>query len=201
MKNTLIVWLAFAILLGLLTKSCMKQPETQPILENQNKTFKQETKVDRQELLCLAKNVYFEARGEPISGKQAVAQVVLNRMDHPAFPKTACGVVNQKTKTACQFSWVCEPKRKVNVNSPAWGDSVWIAKKALTNKNAYDKFSSTVLYFHEKHLPFDWNHKYQKVKVIGNHVFYRIKYAHERGSKTIQLDDRGTGTQVAMQSY
>ena len=179
MKNTLIVWLAFAILLGLLIKSCVNQEPKQPILQNQSKTFKQEVKVDKKELLCLAKNIYFEAGGEPVAGKQAVAQVVLNRMDHPAFPRTACGVIHQKTKYVCQFSWVCEPKKKVNVNSAAWGDSVWIAKKALTKRVAYDKFHN-VIYFHEKHLPFNWNNKYQKVKVIGNHVFYRTRYAHER---------------------
>lgn len=203
MKNTLIVWLAFAILLGLLTKSCVNQEPNKPIQQSQHQTLVHEVtkvQVDKKELLCLAKNIYFEAGGEPVAGKKAVAQVVLNRMNHPAFPRTACGVVHQKTKYICQFSWVCEPKKKVYVNSSAWGDSVWVAKQALTKRVAYDKFHN-VIYFHEKHLPFNWNNKYQKVKVIGNHVFYRTRYAHERRNKEVQSNDRGTRTQVAMQSY
>lgn len=199
MKNTLIVCLAFAILLGLFVKS-LQPSKVETEIVQQAKVVEKQVQVDKHELLCLAKNIYFEAGGEPIAGKQAVAQVVLNRMDHPAFPRTACGVIHQRTKYVCQFSWVCEPKKKVYVNSPAWGDSVWIAKKALTKRVAYDKFHN-VIYFHEKHLPFDWNHKYQKVKVIGNHVFYRIRYAHERRNKEVFSNDRGTRTQVAMQSY
>ena len=190
MKNdTLIVWVVFAFLLGLMLKANIvsHNVQTEQVVNNE-KQVTVRPEVNQKELICLAKNVYFEAGSEPIEGKQAVAQVVLNRMKSAGFPKSACGVVKQRThsvelqKTICQFSWVCEGTKKVLVDSPAWGDSVYIAKVALTEKKIYDKFTSNVLFFHEKHLETNWKEKYKQVKVIGNHKFYRMKYANERRS-------------------
>ena len=68
------------------------------------------------EVLCLAENIYFEARSESAAGRMAVALVTFNRVEHPNFPDTVCGVVKQ-TKYypsgridlhSCQFSWYCE---------------------------------------------------------------------------------------------
>ena len=69
--------------------------------------------VSDQELTCLSLAIYHEARGEKIHGQAAVAWVVLNRLEHPRYPKTICGVVKQsgRTKTgklSCQFSWYCD---------------------------------------------------------------------------------------------
>ena len=58
-------------------------------------------------LECLAKAVYFEARGEPLDGQRAVAEVILNRVDSPRFPSTVCGVVTQSNRGGCQFSYHC----------------------------------------------------------------------------------------------
>jgi spore germination cell wall hydrolase CwlJ-like protein len=190
-NNTLIVWVVFAFLLGLILKANIisHNIQKQQIVNNGEQIPKPE--VNHTELICLAKNVYFEAGSEPLEGKQAVAQVVLNRMKHAGFPRTACGVVKQKTHSVelktviCQFSWVCEGTKKVLFDSPAWGDSVAVAKIALTEKKVYDKFSSNVLFFHEKHLETNWKDKYKQVKVVGNHKFYRIKYANERRNKTV----------------
>jgi spore germination cell wall hydrolase CwlJ-like protein len=68
---------------------------------------------------CLATGIYFEARGEPVKGQAAVAQVILNRVRNPAYPKTICGVVyqNEDWTNACQFSFACD-KVKDKVNSP-----------------------------------------------------------------------------------
>ena len=74
------------------------------------------------EAVCLAKNIYFEAGNQPLAGKVAVAQVVLNRMEHSAYPKDICGVVYQAkwkenwkgtmlpVRNQCQFSWFCDGK-------------------------------------------------------------------------------------------
>ena len=63
----------------------------------------------RRALLCLTQAVYYEAGFEPLEGRRAVAQVVLNRMRHPAFPKSVCGVVYQGARDpVCQFSFVCD---------------------------------------------------------------------------------------------
>ena len=138
------------------------------------------------EVMCLAKNIYYEAGAEPLEGKMAVAQVTMNRVEHPSFPKTICGVVNQKVvkkstsewdddKKICQFSWVCQGKRIIKKESDNWQESLEIAKSFLTEDKSYDKFSEDVLFFHERHLPFNWKHKYTKVATIGNHIFYRNK--------------------------
>ena len=63
-----------------------------------------ETLDQRRAILCLTQAVYYEAGFEPVEGRRAVAQVVLNRMRHPAFPKSVCGVVYQHSSTpVCQF--------------------------------------------------------------------------------------------------
>ncbi len=57
------------------------------------------------EFECLATALYFEARGEGIKGQAAVAEVILNRVESPQFPRTVCGVVNQSNGRGCQFSY------------------------------------------------------------------------------------------------
>ena len=142
------------------------------------------------EVMCLAKNIYYEAGAEPLEGKMAVAQVTMNRVEHPSFPKSVCGVVNQNAirksnsewdddKRICQFSWVCQGRRIIKKESDNWQESLEIAKSFLTENKSYDKFEDDVLFFHEKHLPFNWKQKYTKVAVIGNHIFYRKKDAHQ----------------------
>ena len=199
MKNdTFIVAVVFAFLLGLMLRANIvyHNVQNEQVVNNE----KQSIHVDQKELICLAKNVYFEAGAEPLDGKKAVAQVTMNRVRQGGFPKTVCGVVKQKTrsvelqKTICQFSWVCEGTKKVLFDSPAWGDSVQVAKIALTEKKVYDKFSSNVLFFHAKQLETNWQEHYKKVKVVGNHVFYRIKYANERRNQAVQSNDRRTST-------
>ncbi|WP_174300079.1 cell wall hydrolase [Caulobacter sp. S45] len=71
------------------------------------------------DLHCLTEAVYFEARGEAAAGQQAVAQVVLNRVRHPAFPKTICAVVHQHTGASCQFSFACSG-RSSPIEAVAW---------------------------------------------------------------------------------
>jgi spore germination cell wall hydrolase CwlJ-like protein len=132
------------------------------------------------EIDCLAKNIYYEARGESFEGKQAVAQVTINRANHSQFPSSVCGVVHQKNKSTCQFSWVCSPRRAIKTSSQTWLDSKRIAELFLTEGHYYDTIGSQALFYHEKHLPFNWNHKYKKVATIGNHIFYRKKECQQR---------------------
>lgn len=118
------------------------------------------------EFMCLAKNIYHEAGIESSKGKAAVAQVTLNRVANPAYPKTVCGVVHQKN----QFSWVGS-KVKIDYKSKAWKESTRIAYKALL-KQTY-VLSKNVLFYHAVYIRPAW--KYQKVAVIGNHIFYKEK--------------------------
>lgn len=127
------------------------------------------------EVNCLAQNIYYEAGAESFDGKVAVAQVTINRVNHQKYPKTVCGVVKQRHNSTCQFSWVCEARKKINKESENWQESVYIAKKVLTGDLQSYKISEDALFFHTKQLPFRWTYKYQKEATIGNHIFYKHK--------------------------
>ena len=126
---------------------------------------------------CLAKNIYYEAGNESYEGKLAVAQVTLNRVNNPNYPKDICSVVYQKTtdenlKTICQFSWTCMVKELVVRDRYAWEESQIVAKRALTEPVLHDTIAqSNALYYHAVYVNPGWN-KTKVVKQIGNHIFY-----------------------------
>jgi len=122
------------------------------------------------EVECLAKNIYYEAGGEPYYGKLAVAQVTMNRVKSNQFPRTVCGVVYQKTKGVCQFSWVCQDGLRPRYGKP-WKDSLKIAENILINKRSYDVVGSAK-YFHADYVDPAWSETKRIVKQIGNHIFY-----------------------------
>ena len=88
------------------------------------------------DLECLTQAVYYEARGEGRDGMKAVAQVVLNRARHPAFPKTVCAVVYQGANrgSGCQFSFTCNGAMRGAVNRSAWNRAREVATKALSGQ-------------------------------------------------------------------
>jgi len=130
-----------------------------------------------EELACMALNIYREARGEPFEGKVAVAQVTLNRVAHPAFPKDVCGVVHQKTvvmeKVICQFSWHCDSAARTRpVNKEAYNESYAVAKKVLLENFRLDILKDA-LYYHATYVNPRW--PLEKIGKIGQHIFYRGK--------------------------
>lgn len=114
------------------------------------------------DLYCLAKNVYYEARGEPRNGKLAVALVTLNRVNHKQYPKTVCGVVYQKN----QFSWT-RKYSKIR-NDKQWADAKEIALAAYMDRDILGKFTAT--HFHAKYVNPKWS--LRKIAIIGQHIFY-----------------------------
>lgn len=119
------------------------------------------------ELDCLATAIYHEARGEPERGKIAVGNVILNRVQSRKFPHTVCGVVYQRSKSGCQFSWVCGGKKIPS--GKAWADSQRIAKELLNEE--HDDNTKGALYFYSSGRP-----SFSKRGVlvtIGNHNFVR----------------------------
>lgn len=124
---------------------------------------------------CLATNVYFEAGSESLDGKKAVAAVVVNRMKHPSFPKTACGVVYQGANTGmknCQFSWACDGMDKaIRFGSTAWEDSKRVAVAMLASKK--DDVTNGALYFHNNTVRPAWATPAKFTTQIGGHKFYR----------------------------
>jgi spore germination cell wall hydrolase CwlJ-like protein len=129
-----------------------------------NKTY-QTVKATKSELLCLAKNIYYEARGEPLQGKIAVAQVTLNRVTHRTqFESNICGVVYAKH----QFSWTMEKHREPR--GPAWHEAQAIAKAVIIGTAHLPDFKA--LYFHNLTVKPQWNRTKELVARIGNHIFY-----------------------------
>ena len=123
------------------------------------------------EVECLARNIYFEAGGEPRAGKIAVAEVTMNRVKSRQYPRTVCGVVHQKSKGVCQFSWVCEGKKNVRKNTDAWRDSVKIAEDILISKKEYGIIGSAK-HFHAVYVNPSWAESKRMIKKIGQHIFY-----------------------------
>jgi spore germination cell wall hydrolase CwlJ-like protein len=126
------------------------------------------------ELDCLATAVYYEARGESAAGQAAVAQVVLNRVRHPAFPKTICGVVYQGASrgAGCQFSYTSNCARR-RANEPgAWPRARQIASRALGGYVMAEVGLATN--FHVVRLGRVWGGRMIRIGQVGGHVFYRM---------------------------
>lgn len=123
-----------------------------------------------QQIMCMAKNIYHEAATESYEGKLAVAQVTMNRVNNPNFPKTVCEVVYQKVNNTYQFSWVGMSNQKVK-NQYAWEESMIVARKALTEYKLHDiLYRTKSLNYHNTSVSPGWNLK--RVAKIGNHIFY-----------------------------
>lgn len=140
--------------------------------EKRNEKFITMGERDKQ-LLCLSKNIYFEAGHEPFEGKVAVAQVTLNRVNSGKFPSDVCEVVYQKTarvdKIICQFSWYCEPGPKAPVNNKAFVESQEVAKRVLLEGFRLPSLNNAMFY-HATYVSPNWN--LPKIATIGQHVFY-----------------------------
>jgi spore germination cell wall hydrolase CwlJ-like protein len=134
-------------------------------------------KTAEKQLDCLAMNIYREAGYEPFEGKVAVAQVTINRMNHPAFPKDVCGVVHQKSvimdRVVCQFSWHCDSAARTRpVNKAAYNESYAVAKKVFLENFRLDVLKDA-LYYHADYVNPQWG--LPKIGKIGQHIFYREK--------------------------
>ena len=123
-------------------------------------------------LACLATAVLYEA-GDDASGEQAVAQVVLNRLRHPAFPKTVCGVVFQgsERRTGCQFTFTCDGALSRTVRPEAWRRAQAIAEAALSGQ-AFAVVGTATHYHTDWVVPY-WRGGLEKVAQVHTQIFYR----------------------------
>jgi spore germination cell wall hydrolase CwlJ-like protein len=126
------------------------------------------------DLDCLTQAVYYEARGEGRDGMRAVAQVVLNRVRHPAFPKSVCGVVFQGAgrRTGCQFSFTCDGSMRGRVNRAAWDRARAVASSALSG-SVYGNVGNAT-HFHTTGVSPRWRNSLVRVSQVGDHLFYRF---------------------------
>jgi len=120
-----------------------------------------------EEHLCLAKAVYFEARGESLQGQLAVAEVILNRAASRRYPSTICKVVTQPA----QFSFVRRGRLpRVNRSSAAWRIALAIADVA--RKDLAQALAPDVLWYHASYVSPSWGRRLTRVTRIGTHIFY-----------------------------
>jgi N-acetylglucosaminyldiphosphoundecaprenol N-acetyl-beta-D-mannosaminyltransferase len=125
-------------------------------------------------LSCLAQAVYYEAASEGTDGGRAVAQVVLNRLRHPGYPSTICGVVydGADRPTGCQFSFTCDGSMQRIPIPWLWGRSRKIAEQALTGQ-VFGPIGHSTHYHADYVLPY-WADSLDKTIQIGRHIFYRL---------------------------
>ena len=153
------------------------------------------TESSHPELYCLAKNIYFEAKSEPIAGQYAVADVVLNRVKDSRFPNTICEVVYEgplreswQTKKQtdlddaeriyhpirdrCQFSWWCDGKSDNIKDGDAWRKAQEIAYR-LVNDYKHRGLTEGATHYHATYVNPKWAPTLDLVGRIGTHIFYR----------------------------
>ena len=133
------------------------------------------TAILRQEATCLAENIYHEARNQSVRGQLAVASVTLNRVYSKKFPNTICGVVYQKNRRGCQFSWLCK-HRWVDEKNPLFNEKYKMAMNILTGQIEIESLNNAV-YYHASYVRPWWARYKAFVEQIGAHKFYREKSA------------------------
>jgi spore germination cell wall hydrolase CwlJ-like protein len=132
-------------------------------------------------LVCIALNVYHEARDQPFIGQVAVAQVVMNRVYDTRYPNNPCDVVMQgptyswtenfPVRYRCQFSWYCDGKSDKAHDKEAWDKAVMIAHGVYYGN--LDDFVEGATHYHAHYVYPEWAETKTKVVRIGDHIFYR----------------------------
>ena len=124
-------------------------------------------------LTCLSQAIYYEAGNESEEGQRSVAQVVLNRVRHPAFPASVCGVVYQGSTraTGCQFTFTCDGSLDRRPDLAGWDRARGVADAALNGSVAGSVGYAT--HYHANYVLPTWAHTLAKTDVIGAHLFYR----------------------------
>ena len=121
-----------------------------------------------EEMRCLAGAVYFEARGEPLAGQLAVAQVIINRAEDSRFPRSYCGVVAQPG----QFSFMRGSRMPaIRTSTAAWSRAVAIAE--IADKGMWQSEAGDAVFFHAKYVRPSWSHRKTRLAQIDTHIFYR----------------------------
>jgi hypothetical protein len=167
---------------GILGFACLHTTSVEPALTQdllaQDLRAHQAVRAQRREndLQCLAENVYFEARGEPLAGQYAVAEVTLNRTRTVNFPHTVCGVVHEmrwdpiRRRHVADFSWT-----ELGALSPddgaAWKRAMAVATAEYDD--VHDPVVPDALFYHSTSVRPGWARTRKAVATIGNHVFYR----------------------------
>jgi len=135
--------------------------------------FKGDATTRKQALECLSSAVYYEAGSQDENGQRAVAQVVLNRVRHPAFPSSVCGVVYQGSTrpTGCQFTFTCDGSMYRQPDAEGWKRAYGVAQRALSGSVFVPVGYAT--HYHANYVVPYWASTLSKNAVVGAHIFYR----------------------------
>ena len=157
-------------------------------------------------LLCLTQAIYYEAALEPTPGQEAVAQTVINRVRHPAFPKSVCGVVFQGSSqvTGCQFSFTCDGSRARPPIEPFWSRSKGVAERALNGYVMAPAGLST--HYHADYVLPRWGPTMVKIRQFGSQIFYRYpgplgqpqSYRERYGGNELRVATAGPSPQAIL---
>ncbi|WP_417767523.1 cell wall hydrolase [Stappia sp.] len=132
--------------------------------------------ITAKEQRCLAEAVYFEARGEPVDGQAAVAQVVLNRVRNPTYPETICKVVyqNRHLRNRCQFSFACDGIRDRITEKPEWEVAQKVARETVSGQRYLEKVGAST-HYHATYVSPRWARYMKRLDKIGQHIFYKTR--------------------------
>ena len=126
------------------------------------------------EVKCLALNIYWEARSEPVKGQLAVAHVAMNRVRSRAYPNTLCKVIYQgdrHTPGACQFSWWCDGRSDQPTEYWAWQTSMANARRVIEGRSLDP--TGGALFYHLNTISPYWSAVKRRTARIGSHIYYR----------------------------
>jgi N-acetylmuramoyl-L-alanine amidase len=123
-------------------------------------------------LMCMALNIFFEARSEPIQGQIAVAEVTLNRVASDDYPNTICEVVLQENKNGCSFSWWCDGKSDYPKEHNSFQTSKSLAKLMIDNGQYISVVGKDATHYHTDDIKPYWSDDMVKVEQVGKHIFY-----------------------------
>lgn len=132
-------------------------------------------------IMCIALNIYFEARDQPFEGQAAVGHVVMNRVEDSRYPNDPCKVVTQgetyswsngfPVRNRCQFSWFCDGKSDTPREGTAWSEAQMIAFGVYTGN--LEDFTNGATHYHADYVLPEWAETKTPVGEVGDHIFYR----------------------------
>lgn len=166
------VMMVFSMQPALRAQASIPEPELQTFQTSIPQVLEVQRKpgIKRDDLMCLAEAVYFESKNEPKRGQRAVAHVIVNRTKNERFPSTVCGVINQRYRHTCQFSYKCDGKKDIPKNNEDYLLAREIAEDVLEGDRDN---TAGALYFHNNTVRPIWAKKSRMTAEIGNHKFYR----------------------------
>ncbi len=141
-------------------------------------TVSESAQPDRERALqCLSLAIAYEAGYEPLTGQQAVAEVILNRAKHPAYPKSICGVVFQgsQRKTGCQFTFTCDGAMNRQLPAAVMASARQVAESVLDGR--VSSVAGGATHYHADYVSPYWAPSLFRIVKIGAHIFYRAPSA------------------------